>query len=174
MDYIFDIALSYASGENGNEEIVKKVYYYLKAEKIHAFFAASEEGQRFLSGRNQRDVFYEIFGIQSKFVALFVSSEYLKREVTMEEANIAIAKHLQNATVIPIYLDESYLPEKLFDPRQINYYRSSNPAQIAAHLASKIIQVKKEEQLQNHCKTKGGGTMNISNNYAQNQIFIQK
>lgn len=174
MDFKFDIALSYVSGENGNEELVKKVYYYLKAEKIHTFFAASEEGQRILSGRNQRDVFYEIFGIQSRFVALFVSDEYLKREVTMEEANIAIAKHLHNATVIPIYLDESYLPEKLFDPRQTNYYRSSNPAQIAAYLAYKITQIKKEEQQQNHCETKGRGTMNISGNCAQNQIFIQR
>lgn len=102
-------------------------------------------------------MFYEIFGIQSRFVALFVSDEYLKREVTMEEANIAIAKHLHNATVIPIYLDESYLPEKLFDPRQTNYYRSSNPAQIAAHLAYKITQIKRKNNYRTIVKQKVEG-----------------
>lgn len=159
MAHTYKIALSFATE---NQDLVEKVYHYLKAEGLSVFFAPVPECQTILSGKNQREIFYEIFGIKAEYVALFVSRDYLKRTVPMEEASIAIAKHSENASVIPIYLDNSELPKDLFDPQKSNYYKSNNPAQIASHLAAKIK------------SSSAKGTMNIKNNHAQKQVFIQK
>ena len=59
MDYKYDIALSFATED---QKLVEKVYHYLRAENLNVFFAPSQEGQKVLSGKNQREVFYSIFG----------------------------------------------------------------------------------------------------------------
>lgn len=170
MKYQYDFALSYASEE---EKLVKTVYHYLKAEGFKVFFAPEVEGQNVLSGRNQREVFYEIFGLKAEYVALFVSKHYVCKEVPMEEAGIALAKHSENQTVIPIYLDGTILPEALFDPKQINYFKSNKAAEIANHLASKKKN-SSNETLKVPPNYKQRGTMNIKNNNASKQIFIQE
>ena len=93
MEASYNIALSY---ETDNIKLVEKVYHYLKAEGITVFFAPAEECQQILSGKNQREIFYEVFGLKAEFVALFVSKSYVSKEVPMEEASIAIAKHSCN------------------------------------------------------------------------------
>lgn len=70
MEKQFEIALSYATED---QNLVEKVYHYLKAEQVNVFFAPSKEGQVFLSGKNQREAFYSIFGKNARYVALFVS-----------------------------------------------------------------------------------------------------
>ena len=174
MEYTYKIALSYATE---NKEMVEKVYHHLKAEGLSVFFAPAQECQTVLSGTNQREIFYEIFGLKSEYVALFVSKDYLKRTVPMEEASIAFAKHSANASVIPIYLDDSELPKELFDPQKFNYYKSNNPAQIASHLATKIKSAKDDNVTKSFGKTvqalPSTRTMNISNNTADEQFFIQ-
>ena len=171
MEYVYQIALSYATE---NEDIVEAVYHYLHAEGISVFWASTPEGQRVLSGKNQQEIFYEIFGVKSEYVALFVSKDYVRKFVPMQEARIAIAKHGENGSVIPIYLDGTALPEELFDARKTNYYKSSNSAEIASHLAGKI---KKNER---KIAERTGATeiqdskkiMKINNNIAEKQIFI--
>lgn len=166
--YQFKIALSFATED---QKLVDKVYHYLKAEGINAFFAPSSEGQIFLSGKNQREAFYEIFGISSEYIALFVSKYYIARDVPMEEAGIAFAKHAQEGSVIPIYLDGTELPRDLFDPKDTNYFKSNNPAIIANHLASKI---KLQETVYHNTEVaKGTNTMNVKGNIADRQVFIQ-
>lgn len=135
MNYKYKIALSFAMPE---QEIVETVYHYLKSKGITVFFAPTAEAQVELSGRNQREVFFDVFSNQSEYVALFVSQNYIKRKVTIEEAKIAIATHNWDGKVIPIYLDKTPLPESLFDPNKVNYFSSNDPAEIAIHLARKI------------------------------------
>ena len=135
MEKRYHIALSFATED---QELVEKVYHYLKAESLKVFFAPVQECQKILSGRSQREIFYEIFGLLSEYAALFVSKDYIRKEVPMEEAGIAFAKKGDKGKVIPVYLDETTLPEDMFDPKQTNYFKSRNPAQIAAHLAAKI------------------------------------
>ncbi len=166
----FDIALSFATEE---QELVEKVYYYLRAEGLSVFYAPSSEAQKILSGRNQREVFYEIFALRAKYVALFVSKNYIAKAVPMEEAEISFVKHGDNETVIPIYLDEASLPENLLDAKKTNYLRSSNPAAITDHLAVKIkssaiMNAKKGKKQQ-----KAENVMNLSGNIAGIQNFIQ-
>lgn len=135
MENQFHIALSFATED---QKLVEKVYHYLKAESFKVFFAPAPECQKIISGRNQREVFYEIFGLRSEYAALFVSKDYIRKEVPMEEASIAFAKKGNQGRVIPVYLDETALPKDMLDPKETNYFKSKNPAQIAAHLASKI------------------------------------
>ena len=170
MNYKYKIALSFASE---NEKLVEKVYHYLKSKQIKVFFAPSPEGQIFLSGKNQREAFYDVFGNKSEYVALFVSKYYITKEIPIEEASIAFAEHADNSSVIPIYLDGAALPSDLFDPKSTNYFKSNNPAQIAKHLSEKI-------KLSNNFRQniddyeKEVNIMNIENNKGHNQTFINK
>lgn len=170
MQYEFKIALSFATEE---QELVNKVYHYLKAENVQAFFAPSAEGQTVLSGKNQREIFYSIFGLKSEYVALFVSKNYIAREVPMEEASIAFSKHSNDGTVIPIYLDETVLPIDMLDPKKINYFKSNDPIAIANHLATKIKQTSSTYK-DAYIPVEPKGIMNNKNNTAEKQIFIQQ
>lgn len=169
MNNTYQIALSFATED---QELVQTVYHYLKAESISVFYAPDPECQTILSGKNQREVFYEIFGLNTVFVALFVSKSYIVKKVPMEEAAIAIAKHSGNGSVIPIYLDDTQLPADLFDPNHTNYFKSDNPAQIAGHLAAKV-QYSDLSRRKIQRTTESGNVMNIKNNIAEKQLFIQ-
>ncbi len=166
MEKRFDIALSYSTT---NEELVKEVYHYLKAEGFNVFFAPSQGGQTVLMGENQREIFYRIFGLESEYVALFVSKDYISRKVPMEEARIALAKHGEDGHVIPIYLDGTALPPDLFDPEETNFFPESNPAKIATHLAAKLKKAQPAAALQ----PRATGGMYISGNTAETQFIIQ-
>lgn len=167
----FDIALSFATED---QNLVEKVYHYLRAEGLSVFYAPSPEAQEILSGRNQREVFYEVFALRAKYVALFVSQNYIVKAVPMEEAEISFAKHGDNGTVIPIYLDEAVLPESLFDAKKTNYLRSNKPAVITAHLAAKIKSSEITSEKRPARSQSGGNTMNINGNTAGIQTFIQQ
>lgn len=165
----YKIALSFAMED---QKIVERVYHYLKAEKLSVFYAPAPECQAILSGKNQREIFYEIFGMSTEYVALFVSKDYVRKEVPMEEAGIALAKHGERGTVIPIYLDDTPLPANLFNSQETNYFKSNNPAEIANHLAAKMksADVVCSDMSSNFNSKK---TMNVKNNYAEKQVFIQ-
>lgn len=162
----YDIALSFAMA---NKDLVEKVFHYLQAEGFTVFFAPSQKGQMEFSGKNQDTAFYEIFGIKARYVALFISKDYIKRTATMHEASIAFAKHKEDGSVISIYLDDTELPKEFLDPQKINYFKSNSAPQIAAHLSGRIKKAKKKKD---SCKNKGD-IFNVKNNVAQNQIFIK-
>lgn len=169
MSHTYKIALSFAMED---ENLVEKVYHYLKAEGIHVFFAPSSEGQIYLSGKNQREAFYNIFGLETEYVALFVSKYYVIREVPMEEAAIAFAKHGDKGNVIPIYLDGTALPMEMFHPKNTNYFKSNSPAVIANHLALKVRD-SGSRQGEAFLPEKERDIMNIRDNTAEKQVFIQ-
>ncbi len=70
MNYKYKIALSFAMPE---QEIVETVYHYLKSKGITVFFAPTAEAQVELSGRNQREVFFDDccdFGKNIKYICI--------------------------------------------------------------------------------------------------------
>lgn len=173
MRHQFDIALSFATE---NQPLVDEVYHYLRAEGYNVFFAPSPEGQAFISGKNQNQIFYQIFGWDAEYVALFVTKDYIGKKVPMKEASIALTKRAGNDTVIPIYLDGAELPTELFDPKQRNYYRSSNAVAIAAHLADRCRpSASRTAPLSSTPQPipQSAGGMYVSGNTAQKQAFIQ-
>ncbi|MBD5554506.1 MAG: toll/interleukin-1 receptor domain-containing protein [Roseburia sp.] len=169
MNEKYKIALSFATED---QDIVEKVYHYLKAENIHVFFAPSPEAQIFLSGKNQREAFYHIFGQNAEYVALFVSKYYVAKEVPMEEAKIALAKHVNDSSVIPIYMDNTSLPADMFNPKSTNYFASNDPAAIAGHLAAKVEASNCMQKLEGIIEAEKN-VMNIKGNRAEKQVFIQ-
>lgn len=169
MKYQFDIALSFATE---NQPLVENVYHYLKAKGLRVFFAPSPEGQVFISGKNQREVFYQIFGREAAYAALFVSKDYVCKQVPMEEACIALTERKGTGTAIPIYLDGTPLPVELFDSKQENYFASDNPVAIASHLAARCGQSVSSPSAQSDSQEFGG--MHISGNVAEKQVYIQE
>lgn len=168
MRKLFDVAISFATE---NEELADTVYHYLKAEGLSVFYAPAPECQSILSGENQREIFYRIFGLESKYVILLVSKFYVEKQVPMEEARIAFSKHKGDASVIPIYLDGTELPGELLDAKKQNYYFSDNAAEIASHIVSKVNKTKKQEEKKDDSAS--GSIMKNKNNKAETQIFIQ-
>lgn len=168
MKKLFDVAISFAME---NEELADTVYHYLKAEGLSVFYAPAPECQSILSGENQREIFYRIFGLESKYVVLLVSKFYVRKQVPMEEARIAFSKHGGDASVIPIYLDETELPEELLDAKKQNYFLSDNAAEIASHVASKVIKFENRKKKRDDLGS--GSIMKNEKNRAETQIFIQ-
>lgn len=167
MYYEFDIALSFATE---NQELVEKIYYYLRAYGLRVFYAPSAEAQPFLTGRNQSEAFFDVFARKTKYVALLVSKSYVEKVIPMEEANIAFAAYGDSGRVIPIYLDGTKLPKDMWNPAQRNYFESDNPAEIAKHLAAKagISTAAKQKSM-----VSGRQVMNVMGNNAEKQVFIQ-
>lgn len=168
MEKLFDVAISFAME---NEELADTVYHYLKAEGLSVFYAPAPECQSILSGQNQREIFYRIFGLKSKYVILLVSQFYVMKPVPMEEARIAFSKHGGDASVIPIYLDGTELPSELWDSKKQNYFSSNDAAEIASHVASKVSN--SEKQAEKKDSFASGGIMKNEKNKAETQIFIQ-
>lgn len=117
-------------------------------------------------------MFYLIFGWEAAYAALFVSKDYIRKPVPMEEACIALTERRGTGTAIPIYLDGTSLPSKLFNPKQENYFASDDPVVIASHLAAKCGQSVSSSLAQSGPQEFGG--MNISGNIADKQVFIQQ
>lgn len=168
MGKLFDVAISFAME---NEELADTVYHYLKAEGLSVFYAPASECQSILSGANQREIFYRIFGLESKYVILLVSKFYVRKQVPMEEARIAFSKHGGDASVIPIYLDGTELPEGLLDAKKQNYFSSDNAAEIASHVALKVNKSEKWEEKKDDFSS--GSVMNNEKNEGGIQIYIQ-
>lgn len=169
MEKIFDVALSFATEE---QALAENVYHYLKAEGFKVFFAPKPECQMFLSGENQRESFYRIFGLESEYVVLLVSKHYVVKDVPIEEARIAFSKHGNSGKVIPIYIDGTPLPKDILDPKDTNYFRSNNPVEITNHIAGKI-KIKNNKRKDSNTTSTQNNVMNISGNIADKQVFIQ-
>lgn len=169
MSYTYDIALSYASPDVA---LVERVYRYLKAEGMKVFFAPSQEGQTALSGLDQQEAFYRVFGLESRYAALFVSKDYIKKRAPMEEAEISFVKHGQDGSVIPIYLDGTPLPKEMLDPEITSYFESDNAAEIANHLVAKV-KGSEVKTTQAETSSPSGGSMNIIGNKGVYQGFVQ-
>ena len=167
MSYSFDVALSFAME---NIDLVETVYHYLKAEGLSVFYAPAPECQTFLSGENQRESFYRIFGLEARYVVLFVSKDYIVKTVPMEEAKIAFSKHTRNRTIIPVYIDGTNLPKEMLNPSETNYFTSNDAAIIACHVAEKIENGSKKKKTQ---KASSTSRMEIKGNMAVAQVFIQ-
>ncbi len=90
----------------------------------------------------------------------------------MEEAEISFAKHGQDGTVIPIYLDGTPLPKEMLDPEIISYFKSDNAAEIANHLVAKV-KGSEMKTSQAEMPSPSGSSMNIIGNQGVHQFFVQ-
>lgn len=117
-------------------------------------------------------MFYQIFGWEAAYAALFVTKDYVHKQIPMEEACIALIERKGTGTAIAIYLDGTSLPNELFDPKQENYFTSDNPVAIASHLSARCKQSGSLPPAHSDSQALGG--MHIFGNVAERQVFIQK
>lgn len=111
----YDVALSYA-GEQA--KFVARVAKLLEAENLRVFFAPYREGD--FIGEDMYARFYRIYRYESRYVAAFVTTDYLSKEITMHEAATAMlrGRDEKRNCLIPIYFGGASLPN--LDP-DINY-----------------------------------------------------
>ena len=123
----FDVAISYASGQ---EVFANRVSKILKNEGKEVFFAPDCEA--LYKAKDMFQKFYEIFRYKSKFVACFVSKEYLQKDYTMHEYECAClnSKDAGENRIIAVQFDGCRLPH--FD-MDINYIdaQKSREVQVA-------------------------------------------
>lgn len=113
--HAYDVALSYA-GEQ--VRLVSRVAKLLEAENLRVFFAPDREAE--FIGEDMYAKFYRIYRYESRYVAAFVTADYLKKEITMHEAATAMLRRRDEKRncLIPIYFDGASLPNLDAD---INY-----------------------------------------------------
>lgn len=99
-NYKYDIAISYASEQ---EHYVYRVARILEQENLKVFYAPNRE-EEFL-GKDMITEFYSIYRYESAYVACFISTDYLKKDITMHEAKTALLRGKDEGRnyLIPIY-----------------------------------------------------------------------
>ena len=129
----YDVALSYA-GEQ--ERLVSRVAKLLEAEGLRVFFAPYQDDA--FIGEDMYARFYQIYRYQSRYVAAFVTADYLRKEITMHEAATAMLRRRDEgrSCLIPIYFGGASLPN--LDP-DINYIPADSLREV--EIADKIRSV---------------------------------
>jgi len=131
--FAYDVAISYA-GEQ--ERMVSRVASILEADRFKVFFAPDRESEYIAEDMIAR--FYRVYRYESRYVAAFVTEDYLRKDITMHEAATAMLRRREEGRncLIPIYFGKAVLPR--LDP-DINYIRGDGLREV--ELADKIRMV---------------------------------
>lgn len=102
----YDVALSYAGEQVA---FVSRVSKLLEAEGLTVFFAPKREEE--FAAEDMIVRFYQIYRYESRYVASFVTKDYLKKDITMHEASTAMlrAREEGHNCLIPIYFEGARL-----------------------------------------------------------------
>lgn len=128
--FSYDLAVSYA-GEQ--EKLVSRVSKILETDGFKVFFAPEQESEFIAEDMITR--FYRIYRYESRYVAAFVTEEYLRKDITMHEAATARLRRKAEGRncLIPIYFGDVELPHLDLD---IHYIRGDGLREV--EIADKI------------------------------------
>jgi TIR domain len=104
----YDAALSFAGEDRHYAEELKTI---VKNAGFEIFYDNDEESE--LWGENVYDVLYDVYANQSRFVVMFVSEHYARKEWTTHERQAAQSTALKKkgkAYILPVYIDNTQLP----------------------------------------------------------------
>ena len=129
----YDVAISYASEQ---ERVVSRVVSILRMDGFQVFFAP-DQGFEYMA-EDMIAQFYRVYRYESRYVAAFVTEEYLKKDITMHEAKTAMLRRREEGRncLIPIYFGEAVLPQMSPD---IHYIRGDELREV--ELADQIRSV---------------------------------
>ena len=137
--YAFDFALSFA-GENRSK--AKRLAKLLTAKGAMIFY--DDKFKSDLHGKSLTDEFERIYGATSRYVVVFVSADYAKKEYTNYEFSIAKkeAKNRKSEYILPLRLDDTVL---LGLPQAVAYIdlRKDSLAKTAAYLMEKLAKTRR-------------------------------
>jgi len=131
--FSYDVAISYASEQ---ERTVSRVVSILKMDGFRVFFAPDRESE--FTAEDMIAQFYRIYRYESRYVAAFVTEDYLRKDITMHEAKTAMLRRREEgrSCLIPIYFEKAMLPGLNPD---INFIRGDGLREV--ELADKIRSV---------------------------------
>lgn len=131
--FTYDVAISYASEQ---ERTVSRVASILRMDGFKVFFAPDRESEYI--AEDMISQFYRIYRYESRYVAAFVTEEYLGKDITIHEAKTAMLRRREEGRncLIPIYFGKAVLSG--LDP-DINYIRGDGLREV--ELADKIRSV---------------------------------
>ena len=131
--FSYDVAISYASEQ---EKIVSRVASILRVDGFRVFFAPDQESEYIAEDMIAQ--FYRIYRYESRYVAAFVTEDYLHKDITMHEAKTAMLRRQEEGRncLIPIYFEKAVLPHLGPD---IHYIRGDGLREV--ELADKIRSV---------------------------------
>jgi len=136
MSYEYDVAFSFAGEQR---DYVREVAKVLSEEyNLKVFFDEFEEEK--LWGKNLYDYLYEVYSQKSKYVIVFVSTEYKEKIWTNHEREAAQEKALKlknKEYILPVKFDDTNIPGL---PSTIKYLDANkySPYQIALLFAKKM------------------------------------
>ena len=131
--YKYDVALSYASEQRDTVRRVKKI---LEADGLHVFYDETNGGE--LIAQDLYTRLYQVFRYESRYTAVFVSADYLRKDWTMEEADAAMFhnRDVGRNCIIPVCFGDADLPD--LDP---DIYRIHADGKTAVWIAEQIRRV---------------------------------
>jgi hypothetical protein len=157
----YDVAVSYAGEQL---KYVRRVVNLLQAEAISVFFAPKEQER--LVATDILEETYQVYKRECRYIALFISKEYLNKDITMHEANIALFREEEERDhcIIPIYFGEARLEGINKD---LHFFEADTQKEvyISQHIANRLRYHKKIEGIYNNTnKDTGLGAINTTYN----------
>lgn len=142
-DYEYDIAFSYASEQ---EQYVIRVAKLLDEMDIKVFVKPFLE-QQFLARDLHRET-YKMYGTNCRYIACFISKEYLEKEIPRHEFSIAVnrMKKEKRICIIPVMMDKTR--PKTLDPSIVYIDASSDDViemDVASMMEAIVLEDRKEQ-----------------------------
>lgn len=129
----YEVVFSFAGEDRG---FVKAVADILASKKVNVFYDEAEQID--LWGKNLKDYFKGIFGVEGLFCVLFISSHYLEKKWCRYELGIVEARESnEREYVLPITLDGNLISDWAETKAYLDA-RGKTPEQAADYIFQKI------------------------------------
>lgn len=137
-NYKYDVALSFAGEQR---KYVEEVAYYLKEHDIKVFYDYFERVK--LWGQDLVTKLETIYSYESMYCAIFISSDYIKKDWTCHECAAAAQRMLKNRTknveyILPIKFDSTKVPGILETTAYVDA-NTFSPEDIGRMIREKVI-----------------------------------
>lgn len=129
----YEVVFSFA-GED--RSFIKAIAAILASKKVNVFYDEAEQID--LWGKNLKDYFKEIFGVEGLFCVIFISSHYLEKKWCRYELELLEAReHSEREYVLPITLDGNLISDWAETKAYLDG-RGKIPEQVADYIFQKI------------------------------------
>lgn len=134
QEYTYDVALSFAGEQR---TYVKRVAAALEAAGVRCFF--DERAAVEMWGENLPEYLDRVYRLESRYVVVFVSADYIAKVWTRVEFRSAVARAIEqkSAYVLPVRLDDTELPGLLPTVQYLDARRLA-PEQVAQAVLEKL------------------------------------
>ena len=134
MDYLYEIALSFAGEDRG---LVEDIATRLRRRRVKIFYDGFERVM--LWGKDLYQHLFDVYSSKTKYCVVFISNHYVSKPWTRHELKAAQSKQfmMDSEYILPVRLDDSILPGL---PETMGYLdaRKLEPDQIVEMIMEKL------------------------------------